>query len=275
MTTGTELAGDVTGLTTRNVLLRGLPPEEGALLAPRLERVGLEFGAVLTDVHAPTTAVYFPETAVASSLSVMADRGAVETATIGADGMTGIIVLLGVDASPEQTYVQVAGDALRLDVLDLRALLPQLPELHARLLRYAAALLTLIGQSSACNRKHTMVQRCARWILMTHDRVGRDHFDLTHHVLSQMLGVRRASVTEAAQVLHGAAAIEYSRGVVRVTDRAALERHACECYLIIRATSERLLGRHGVGGGSDDPLRGLRVADGGRSIAGDGGPATA
>lgn len=272
--TATRVVGVEAGLATRNQLLRGLPSEEGSLLAERLERVSLEFGTVLHDVHGPITDLYFPETAVASMLSVMADGGAVETATIGAEGVTGIAVFHGVESTPEHTYVQVAGAALRLRADDLHALLPQLPTLARRLHRFTVALLTLAAQNSGCNRKHTMVQRCARWLLMTHDRVEGDRFAMTHHVLSQMLGVRRASVTEAAQELSAAGAIDYSRGVVRVTDRAALERMACECHAIIRSAFDRMLGeaRKSPRGETVDPLRSMDLTENGKSSAGDGGP---
>jgi hypothetical protein len=134
--------------------------------------------------------------------------------------------------------------------------------------RFTVALITLIGQNSGCNRKHSVLRRCARWMLMSHDRVGRDGFELTHHVLSQMLGVRRASVTEAALALSQAGAIEYRRGFVSILDRAALERASCECYWIIHHAFDRLLGP----GTSRDPLDGITLSKGGRSIAKDGTP---
>jgi CRP-like cAMP-binding protein len=255
-----------TGL--RNWLLRGLPPQEYDLVAPHLERVTLDTGRVIADVDTPIEHVYFPETGVISSVSVMADGSAVETATIGPEAVAGIAVFHGVDRTPEHVFVQVPGEGYRIPADTFRSLLPSMPELTRLLHRCTVALFTLAGQNSGCNRKHPVLSRCARWMLMTHDRVQRDRFELTHHVLSQMLGVRRASVTEAAQALNEAGAIDYRRGMVTVVDRAALERASCECYAIIRSSFSRLLGDASV----PSPLDGIKLSRGGRSIAKDGTP---
>jgi CRP-like cAMP-binding protein len=252
----------------RNWLLRGIPAEEQEIIGPHLEPVKLDLGRVVCEVNAPIEYAYFPEIGIISSLSVMADGSAVETATIGPEGMSGIAVFHGVDRIPEHVFVQVPGEGYRIAADALRAVLPSLPGLTAALHRYSAGLLTLIGQNSGCNRKHSVLQRCARWLLMTHDRVGRDGFELTHHILSQMLGVRRASVTEAALALSEDGAIEYRRGFVTVLDRKALERASCECYAIIRSTFDRLLGE----GESPSPLDGLMLTKDGYSIAKDGTP---
>lgn len=255
-----------TGL--RNWLLRALPAYEYELLSPHLEPVKLDTGRVVSDVNTPIEHVYFPETGVISSVSVMADGSAVETATIGPEAMAGIAVFHGVDSTQEHIFVQVPGEGYRVPSAAFRSLLPSLPELTRLLHRCSVALFTLAGQNSGCNRKHSVLRRCAKWMLMTHDRVQRDRFELTHHVLSQMLGVRRASVTEAAQALSEAGAIEYRRGMVRVIDRAALERASCECYAIVRSTFSRLLGD----GTMPSPLDGIRLSRNGRSIAKDGTP---
>lgn len=252
----------------RNWLLRAMPTDEQETIAPHLEPVKLELGCVVCEVNSPIEYVYFPESGIISSLSVMADGSAVETATIGPEGVSGIAVFHGVDRTPEHVFVQVPGEGYRIASDALRATLPSLPGLTAALHRYSAGLLTLIGQNSGCNRKHSVLQRCARWLLMTHDRVGRDGFELTHHILSQMLGVRRASVTEAALALSEEGAIEYRRGFVTVLDRKALERASCECYAIIRSTFDRLLGE----GESPSPLDGLTLTKDGHSIAKDGTP---
>ncbi len=253
----------------RNWLLRALPPEEQELLAPHLQAVELELGRVISEVNTPIDYVYFPETGIISSVSVMADGSAVETATIGPEGTSGIVVFHGVDSAPEQVFVQVPGEGYRMTSDALRSILPNAPTLRVVLHRYTAALLTLIGQNSGCNRKHSVLRRCARWLLMTHDRVGQDGFELTHHILSQMLGVRRASVTEAAIALHELGAIEYRRGFVTVLDRGALERAACECYGIIQSTFERLLGD---GEPAASPLEGVPFSRDGMTITKDGTP---
>jgi CRP-like cAMP-binding protein len=123
-----------------------------------------------------------------------------------------------------------------------RELLSEDGVVAALMLRYAQALLEQTSQSVACNRRHAIVERCARWLLMTHDRVGRDRFDLTHDFLAFMLGVRRASVTVAAGTLQQAGMIRYSRGKVAILDRSRLEEASCECYRIVRSRFEQLLG---------------------------------
>lgn len=263
----TEL--DATTAIHQNALLAALPPEELAVLAPHLEHLPYELGMVVEDVYHPIEWVYFPETGIVSSLSVMADGSAVETATIGREGMSGLYVFHGVECTPEHAFIQVPGEGWRLPTKVLQERIEELPTLKRLLHLYSAALFTLVGQNSGCNRKHTMVQRCARWILMSHDRVGRDSFQLTHHVLSQMLGVRRASVTEAAIVLSNAGAIEYTRGVVRIVNRAKLEQLSCECYGIIRGAFDRFFGRKDR---ARDALDGMSLEADGRSTARDGAP---
>jgi hypothetical protein len=134
--------------------------------------------------------------------------------------------------------------------------------------RYTQALFTLVAQSSACNRKHTVDQRCARWLLMTHDRVVGDTFELTQLFLSQMLGVRRATVTEAAGQLQARGLIEYTRGRMTIVDRPGLEAAACACYGIIRAEFARMLD----GVELPSALDGVHASEAGLTTAGDGAP---
>jgi CRP-like cAMP-binding protein len=129
---------------------------------------------------------------------------------------------------------------LRLEVNDFQRLVRERPSLRTMLHRYTLALLAQIAQGSACNRLHTLEERCARWLLMTHDRVRRDEFPLTQDFLAQMLGVRRAGVKEAQQTLSADGLISYVRGAITVLDRAGLERRACRCYALIRDEHERL-----------------------------------
>lgn len=252
----------------RNRMLAPLPDEEMAIIRPHLERFPLDVGQVVGDVYRPLDHVYFPETGVVSSLSVMTDGSAVETATIGYEGMFGLSAFYGVESTPEHAFIQVPGEGHRIPAPIFREILRTVPTLRERLNRYTVALLSLVGQNSGCNRKHAIDQRCARWLLMTHDRVGRDQFELTHLVLSQMLGVRRASVTVAAIALQNAGAIEYTRGKVTVVDRTALERSTCDCYAIIQSAFDRIVDGRAVA----SPLDNVRVSYAGRSTAGDGGP---
>jgi len=257
----------------RNRILAGLPPEEYEAIAPRLERVDLQTKQILFDVDQPIEYVYFPETIVVSVLAVMADGTAVETATVGHEGMAGLAVFHGTDRTSAHAFVQIPGTALRMSAAAFRNALRQSPALTLTLHRYTQALFTLVAQSSACNRLHTMAERCVRWLLHTHDRAGADDFPLTHQFLSQMLGVRRATVTEAMGALQATGAITYEMGVVRVLDRATLEDTACECYAIIVREFDRLLG----GTEADvtpgpSPLDDVKTSERGETAVGEGRP---
>lgn len=254
----------------RNLILRTLPLDEYSRLLPHLEPCRIEALEVLVDAGELVHHVYFPESAIISAARRAGDAGLIEAGTVGREGMAGLAVVLGEAWSPMVLQGQVPGACKRLAASVLRKLLPELRSLDSILRRFTLTFLDQVGQAAACNAVHSVEQRCARWLLMTHDRVQREQFELTHHVLSQMLGVRRASVTEAALALSEAGAIEYRRGLVTVLDRAALERSACECYAIIRSTVDRLLGE----GDTPSPLDGIRLSKGGRTIAKDGTPQT-
>ena len=252
----------------RNRILRAIPREEYDVLAPHLEPVRYAIRDVVIDYDRPIAYVHFPDVGVISNVSIMAEGGAVETATIGPEGVVGLAVALGAERQSAQAFCQVQGSGWRVESDAFREALPRLPGLAALLGRYTQALLTLVMQTSACNAVHRLRERCARWLLMTHDRAGADSFGLTHHFLSQMLGVRRASVTEAAGALAAAGAISYSHGMVNVVDRGRLEGEACECYAIIAREFSRLLDGRDLA----DPLRHLETAEGGRTMVGDGTP---
>jgi len=186
---------------------------------------------------------------------------------VGNEGMVGVPVYLGAMQMAGQAFVQVPGRAWRLPAGVLREEVRRGTALAGMLGRYTQALFTLVAQASACNRKHPVERRCARWLLLTHDRVAGDEFELTQLFLSQMLGVRRATVNEAAARLQERGLIEYQRGRMRIVDRAGLERAACVCYAIIRDEFDRMLT------GADPPDRpGVPTSEDGKTIVGDGSP---
>jgi CRP-like cAMP-binding protein len=254
-------------MTFRNHILSILPPEELQAITPQLERVPLTRRMVAYDPLQPIRHAYFVETGVISVLSIMRDRTAIETATIGCEGVIGLPIFQGVDAVPEQAFVQVPGEAYRLPAPVFRDLSQRLPTLAKVLNRYAVCFFTLAAQCSGCNRVHTMEQRLARWLLMVHDRMADDVFELTQDFLSQMLGVRRATVSETASQLQEAALISYTRGRVTILDRAGLERASCECYGIIESTFARILDLRV----RPNALQGMTFSIDGKSIVGDGG----
>lgn len=254
-----------------NALLAALTPEQRKPFLDATTPVTLVPGKVLAEAEQPIRSVVFPTSAVLSVLSIMTNKLAVETAVVGYEGMSPLAAFHGVDAAPEQVIVQVPGEGLRMSREDFHAALAAVPAMRPLLHRYSQAIFTFAAQSSGCNRQHSVVQRCARWLLTTHDRVPGDEFYLTHLFLSQMLGVRRSSVTIAAEVLRAAGAITYTRGRVRIVDREILVSRACECYAIIRSTYDRLLG----GGGMRSPLADLSLSDGENSLVSGGAPADA
>ena len=224
-----------------NKLLAALPREEYKRLSPYLEPISLPFKKRIHEPNEPIDYVYFLNSGIASVLTVLRDGATVEVATIGNEGMVGTPVLLGTDRFPVEVIAQVPGDALRMRVDVFKKQVPPGSPLHNLLLRYTQALMNLLAQSVACNRLHSVEERCCRWLLLTCDRVESDEFPLTQEFLAQMLGVRRASVSVVAAILQKAGLIRYHRGRMKLLDRQGLEAGSCECYQIIKKEFNRLL----------------------------------
>jgi CRP-like cAMP-binding protein len=223
-----------------NRLLACLSPADHDLLLSYLEPVELSFKTVLHARDEQIRHVYFPETAVCSIVTVMASGDAAESGTIGRDGFVGVPVALGVESAPFDTIVQVPGRALRMAADRFRECLRLSPGLRTLVERHVEALLVQSFQSTACNRLHPLMQRCCRWLLLTHDRVGGAEFRLTHDLLAVMVGVRRPSITVAVQELEREGLLKYSRGRFTVTDRQGLETRCCECYQVVQDHLSRL-----------------------------------
>ena len=237
--------GDAPREHERNWLLSALMPEEYLSLASCFETVELTAGQRLGPHHEPIPFVYFPQSGVVSMLKRMADGTEVEVSTVGAEGMSALAVFLGGDEMPTECVVQIAGAARRIAAADLQAVSREGAPLHEVLRCYTQYLFDQVAQSVACDRLHSVEQRCARWLLMTYERVGADALVLAQERLAALLGVRRASVSVAAEALQRSRAIVYSRGTVRIVDPARLETAACECYRATRDDFDRLLGRAG------------------------------
>jgi CRP-like cAMP-binding protein len=218
-----------------NRILATLPPKERAALMPHLQTRTLASGEVLYEQGATIDAVYFPETAVTSFVNRMSDGAMVEVGTIGNESMVGLAISLGARTAHSQILAQIPGDALRMSAAAFRSALQDLPRFRTLVAGCTYAFVTQVSQTAACNRLHGIEQRCARWLLLTHDRVGgAGTFPLTHEFLSFMLGVRRAGVTEALGALARSALITSRQGSVTIVDREGLEAASCECYAIVR-----------------------------------------
>ena len=227
--------------TGQNRLLAALPRDVQLRLVSKMEKVSLASQQVLYAANAPISHVWFLLSGVISLVITMKNEATVEVATIGNEGLIGTPVFLGVDHGTTQALCQVSGQALKMRVDAFKRALRDHPELHVIVERYLQAMISQISQSTACNHVHTMQERMCRWLLMTHDRVGMDEFNLTQEFLAEMLGVRRPSVTVSAGRLQKAGLIRYQRGRIRVLDRAGLEACSCECYEVVRQEFDRLL----------------------------------
>ncbi|GAC1655913.1 MAG: Crp/Fnr family transcriptional regulator [Gemmatimonadaceae bacterium] len=224
----------------RNQLFRGASRKLYARLKPTLERLSLSVGTLLHDAGAPITYVYFPSHGVCSLIVALNDGAAVEAFTVGNEGFVGLPVLFGARTDALRAVCQVADpQACRMSAPSFRRLAGESTEFRGAALGYAQAALAQVAWGSACNRRHSITERCARWLLLTHDRVETDEFGLTQEFLATMLGVRRAGVSVAASVLQDAGLIRYTRGRITIVNRAGLQRAACECYEATRRASNQ------------------------------------
>jgi CRP-like cAMP-binding protein len=228
---------------TGNRLLDSLPSDDFEAISGALEEVQLELREPLCESGARIESVYFPVHSVVSLLARVEGSPGVEVATIGNEGLVGVSLSWGAAIlnPAEFLQVQVPGAALRMGADDFLAALGNDAGLASVVRRYTQALFSQLSQQVACNGLHSVEERCARWMLLTHDRVDTDEFPLTQEFLAQMLGVRRASVSLVASILQQAGFIRYTRGRVVVLDRAGLENASCQCYQILREVFDRLL----------------------------------
>jgi CRP-like cAMP-binding protein len=225
----------------KNRLLELLPKPEQTRLVSAMQRIDARHGDPVFQRRKPIPFVDFPLSGMISLVAVMRDGAVAEVGMIGNEGVAGLPLVLGVTEDPNDAFYQMPGEALRMPAGMFRNELARRGPFEAIVRRYAQAFFAQVAQSTACNRLHAVDQRLCRWILMSHDRAGQSTIALTQEFLGQMLGVRRASVSVVAGALQKRGLIRYSRGVIEVLDRAALEEAACECYGVVRDEMERLL----------------------------------
>jgi len=225
----------------RNHLVEALPKTDRERVARHLELVELKLGDVLYESGVRLRYVYFPITCIVSLLYVMEDGASAEIAIVGNEGMLGISLFMGGDSTPSRAVVQSAGHAYRLRANLLKDEFARFGPTMQLLLRYTQALITQMAQTAVCNRHHTVDQQLCRWLLLSLDRLASNELAMTQELISNMLGVRREGVTEAAGKLQSAGLIRYRRGVITVLDRPGLEARVCECYQVVKAEFDRLL----------------------------------
>lgn len=225
---------------SRNRLLSSMPSGDFARLRPSLERLVLDTRHIMEEPGQPVRYVYFPEPCVASVVAITRLGERMEVGLFGPEGMSGLSVLHGAPHATFHTFVQVAGQGIRIPTDDLRIALDASATLRALLLRYAQAFSIQVGFTALANGRFTIDERLARWLLMCHDRVDGDSIALTHEFLALMLGVRRAGVTTAMRVLEGAGIVRTSRGKIEIVDREELLEVAGDSYGMPEAEYERV-----------------------------------
>jgi CRP-like cAMP-binding protein len=225
-----------------NQVLAQLPKASLEGLAPMLLRETLTQWQLLRDENEPIERVYFPIDGIISIVSLTEEGSIAEAYTAGRDGVAGGETLLGTDRLIFRSMCQVPGVVYSMSKADFLAFAARDSAFARSVYLYLNCMIALTGQSAACNLLHDLIERCARWLLLTHDRVGKDTFELTHDILSTMLGVHRPAVTIAAGTLQKAGLISYTRGRITIVDRTALENASCECYGVVQREFRRVLG---------------------------------
>lgn len=224
-----------------NRILDLLSVGDSGILGKVFEDVALEPRQILESALTPIPHVYFPTSGLASIVGATQPRHRIEVGMVGYEGMTGLAVVLGDDRSANETIVQSPGRALRIYSGSLRQALSTSPTLMAALLRYVHVFMTQTSQTALANGRGKLDERLARWLLMWHDRLRLRELSVTHEFLSVLLGVRRPGVTVALHRLEGRGLIGSTRNLVRIFDRAGLERAANGFYGIPEAEYDRTM----------------------------------
>ncbi len=225
----------------QNALLAALSVAVCERLANDLELVPLTLGQVLHEANETMSHAFFPIDCVVSLLYVMDNGESAEIAVVGNEGMIGIALFMGGESTMSRAIVQNAGHAYRLKAQVLKDEFHSGGALSRLLLMFASALITQMVQTAACNRHHTVNQQLCRWILLSLDRLPSGQISMTEKLVANMLGLKPADVSKAANVLVKEGLIDYNRGEITVLDRAGVEDRSCECYGVVKKESDRLL----------------------------------
>lgn len=224
-----------------NELLASLPLHEWHRWQPFLKPIDLPLGKVLYESGAPQEHVYFPTDAIVSLLYVLENGASAEIAVVGKEGIVGISLFMGGGSTPSRAVVQSAGKGYQVSSEFMKSEFDRsIPVMHL-MLRYTQALITQMAQTAVCNRHHTVDQQLCRWLLLSLDRLNGKDLVMTQELIANMLGVRRAGVTDAALKLQRAGLISYARGRISVLNRTGLEERTCECYAVVKKEYDRLL----------------------------------
>lgn len=225
----------------QNHLLAALLPDVQGRLFSHLELVRLPLRALLYESRQPMRHVYFPTDSIVSLQYMMENGASTAISVVGNEGLLGITLFMGGESTPNRSLVQSAGYAYRLPRLRVKEEFNRHGQLLLLMLRYTQALITQVSQTAVCNRHHSIDQQLCRWLLLSMDRLSHNHLTMTQEFISNMLGVRREGVTQAALKLQQLGVISYSRGLIKVLDRPKLEALSCECYSVVKKETNLLL----------------------------------
>ncbi|MGV1873731.1 Crp/Fnr family transcriptional regulator [Agrobacterium rosae] len=227
---------------TQNRLLKALSSKAFEVLQPGMERINLPVRTVLVESDQPTSHMFFFESGLASVVARTTDEEAIEVGHIGWEGLCGTHRLLRLDTTPNRTFMQIDGSAIRIPVELVYRLIDDDAASRDLFLHYIHTCELQLAHSALANGRYNMSERLSRWLLMCHDRIRDDDMALTHEFLSLMLGVRRSGVTDHLHILEGMHAIKATRGRIRIRDRAKLEEIAGGCYGAPEKEYDRLIG---------------------------------
>ena len=226
---------------TRNNLLSKLPASELTALLELSTQVQCDLRDVLSATGQTIKNVYFPLTGMISLVKELKDGTSLESMTVGCEGFAGLPLFHGVTSTITMSMCQIEGTFVRLPADSFTELLPRMPQLSHLLHRYSQFAHEVVAQTAACNSMHLIEQRCARWLLISSDAVGKTELGLTHDFLSQMLAVRRPGVTVAIGALEKSKLIVHRYGKISILDKRGLEAVACECYRTVKDREQELL----------------------------------
>ena len=224
-----------------NRILAALPAADYERLMPDLQFVPMPLGWTLSESGDHVDFLHFPTTGIVSLIYDLEDGSSSEIALVGNEGMVGISIFMGGESMPSGTVVQSAGTAYRLSRKIMKREFALGGRLQILALLYTQALIAQTSQTAVCNQHHSVEQQLCRWLLMSADRLHQNELVITQELISNLLGVRRESITQTASKLKKAGVISYSRGRMTILDRPKLEERACECYLTVKREYDRLL----------------------------------
>jgi CRP-like cAMP-binding protein len=238
---GASLAPVETHNPRQNQLLAMLPDEIYNRLEPELDLVDMPAGMTLYGPGDVCAHAYFPTTSIVSILYDTESGKSSQIALTGNDGIVGVVIAMGAESNMMHTAVQTTGLGYRVKASIIKKYMQE-DAFQQAVLLYTQLLITQMGLTAVCNRHHSIDQQFCRWLLLSLDRLQHDRLDITHEQISNILGVRREGITQAARKFQAANAIHYSRGHIQILDRSVLEDGVCECYQVFRKESNRLFG---------------------------------